>query len=483
MRPNDARTLCLAKAHHPAEKHHPHEGRTRLTRFLTDRVYQKLPHEWLQAFNNLSNEELRIQLENWTENGSQAVHNTFPDSFRSFLQDVQRLSLDRQSDCCAEEVDYGTGAKELEVPNHLTYGMSVKKLHEVSRMAVSVNELCQENGIRTIVDLGAGLGYLDCVLSEVLGYKVVAVESNESRTGSAKERAVRHSRKHPDQSTGSLHYATLRIGGSGDQDTTENLRTILADCDVGDEPICLIGLHCCGDLTPLFLQTFHQLGNATAFICVGCCYHLMTPAVDRSEIQFCPLSWSAKEMKRRLWLTNDLLLTVPSLRLASQETRVTPCLDELDTQVEGHFFRAVLESVADEFGVLLRRNKRHPGAATNNGGRDFESQLTDLARNYCFTGTGTKSIDLDSLHTEMRERKMQFKELLPSFRLFRILQGLMQGVLETFIAVDRYLHVKEDLHVLDARCNRDKTRSSSAIQPNKLDKIIQNSESLRSITA
>lgn len=38
---------------------------------------------------------------------------------------------------------------------------------------------------------------------------------------------------------------------------------------------CMVGLHCCGDLTPIMLQNFTDLDHITSLCCVSCCYHRM----------------------------------------------------------------------------------------------------------------------------------------------------------------------------------------------------------------
>ena len=37
--------------------------------------------------------------------------------------------------------------------------------------------------------------------------------------------------------------------------------------------ICMVGLHCCGDLTPTMLKFFSRCENIGAIVCVSCCYH------------------------------------------------------------------------------------------------------------------------------------------------------------------------------------------------------------------
>ena len=80
--------------------------------------------------------------------------------------------------------------------------------------------------------------------------------------------------------------------------------------------ICIVGLHCCGDLTPSILTLFTEntlppLPSLTALVLIGCCYH------KTGFPQWRPVSKAARElMKGR----EDVVNTY-ALRLAAQETR------------------------------------------------------------------------------------------------------------------------------------------------------------------
>ena len=47
--------------------------------------------------------------------------------------------------------------------------------------------------------------------------------------------------------------------------------------------VCLIGLHCCGDLTPAMLQLYQRVDFLRAMCCVSCCYHKMQPGQGEAE--------------------------------------------------------------------------------------------------------------------------------------------------------------------------------------------------------
>ena len=42
--------------------------------------------------------------------------------------------------------------------------------------------------------------------------------------------------------------------------------------------ICLIGLHCCGSLTPTMIKLFVSTPQIHSLVCVSCCYHSLQQA-------------------------------------------------------------------------------------------------------------------------------------------------------------------------------------------------------------
>eukprot|EP01012_Entosiphon_sulcatum_P019704 TRINITY_DN24625_c0_g1_i1.p1 TRINITY_DN24625_c0_g1~~TRINITY_DN24625_c0_g1_i1.p1 ORF type:complete len:539 (-),score=64.97 TRINITY_DN24625_c0_g1_i1:22-1638(-) len=71
----------------------------------------------------------------------------------------------------------------------LRLNMSPKKLHEVQTLTTVVDDLCSRRGVRDIVDIGAGEGYLSASLQFVHGYNVVAIDGSESNTAGATKRS------------------------------------------------------------------------------------------------------------------------------------------------------------------------------------------------------------------------------------------------------------------------------------------------------
>ena len=48
--------------------------------------------------------------------------------------------------------------------------------------------------------------------------------------------------------------------------------------------VCLIGLHCCGDLTPTMLRLFSQTRELRSLVCLSCCYHRMAKTGENNRV-------------------------------------------------------------------------------------------------------------------------------------------------------------------------------------------------------
>lgn len=82
----------------------------------------------------------------------------------------------------------------------------------------------------------------------------------------------------------------------------------------GDLRVCVVGLHCCGDLasSTLTLFTHHSLPSLTTLVLVPCCYHKM------ASPQWQP---SSATLRRILGERQDVAINTFALRLAAQETK------------------------------------------------------------------------------------------------------------------------------------------------------------------
>ncbi|XP_067002978.2 uncharacterized protein [Anabrus simplex] len=144
-----------------------------VTNLLVSGVFDSVPVEWVETLLSLSNQEL-----NDLPNGF--MKETWPESLQEFCKQCQALKLPLHS---LPGNDSG-----YDIPTHLCHGLTIKKQHEVARLAALIHKECSSRRIRRILDIGSGLGYLDQVLHHQYGYEVLGLESNPHHVEKAEVR-------------------------------------------------------------------------------------------------------------------------------------------------------------------------------------------------------------------------------------------------------------------------------------------------------
>lgn len=200
-------------------------------------------------------------------------------------------------------------------------------------MTPVIQKIAQDNQVHSIVDLGAGQGYLSRSLAFKSNLKVLAVDSSEIQTCGAKkfdQKAI----KFLDKDVLKLHHVTDFI-------TPENASSILSkwsDSNVQDEKWLLTGLHTCGDLASMMLRLFTSSPEITCFVNVGCCYHFLTEKDHKEDditVGF-PLSSTVRNTGFKLGPTARMLSCQAPARWVDQQ-------EETLMAYEHHFFRALLQ--------------------------------------------------------------------------------------------------------------------------------------------
>ncbi|XP_054974534.1 probable methyltransferase-like protein 25 isoform X2 [Sorex araneus] len=87
--------------------------------------------------------------------------------------------------------------------------MNVKKSHEVQAMSELINSLADYCGIKQVIDIGSGKGYLSSFLSLKYGLKVYGIDSSNTNTHGAEERN-RKLKKH-----WKVHHTSSQLDVSG----------------------------------------------------------------------------------------------------------------------------------------------------------------------------------------------------------------------------------------------------------------------------
>jgi len=231
---------------------------------------------------------------------------------RSFDQIIPRLkpgtNVAQWDPCCLDsDLFHGAAiAKKkglLSFSHVMTLGMSPKKIHEVERMSKLVVEVCKAVGADTVVDIGAGEGYVSHVLSQHYGYRVIAVEGNEeySQKGAKRVSSVSTQiRKQVVESGGTLaepHFMVYSLTNDSigsfeaavqavikrtlDEKKIRGAEGVEKEHNGQTEPhnYVIIGLHTCGDLAIKVIDLFLNSPHAVGLVVIGCCYQLTTSLI------------------------------------------------------------------------------------------------------------------------------------------------------------------------------------------------------------
>ncbi|KAK2151013.1 hypothetical protein LSH36_379g01024 [Paralvinella palmiformis] len=225
----------------------------------------------------------------------------------------------------------------------------------------------------------------------------------------------------------------------------------LKNISAGDpitERICLIGLHCCGDLTPTMLKLFTQSIELKALIVLGCCYHRMTTttAEDGMFYQF-PMSVSLKQsLQKACGEGVSWKITTFGLRLAAQETRSR--WKSQDTTAHNYhqnnvIFRGILDLVLQREKIKMLKSRRK--LISKEQCKDFETYIDAVLASVVLED----GVDKTSLKEKMLAAYSDHKDVLGLVEPFTCLQVVLQGVLESLILKDRQEYLLE--HGLEAQ--------------------------------
>ncbi|XP_034679353.1 methyltransferase-like protein 25 isoform X2 [Vitis riparia] len=291
--------------------------------FFNDRLWEAIDEDWIDCLKNEPVDHL-LQIP------SGIFQDHWPPSLQQFVIALGSLVLPRHQ-AGLQSILANMGMTSLD--SVLTQGMNMKKKHEVEVLSAVVDSIANSVGADTIVDVGAGQGYLAQVLSFQYQLSVVAIDSCSHHGNVTNARAERIKK----------HYAAqMRKSGSGSRSLnvpkTVTCRVMSADmlkavndmllyeddvqrpqqigqsisqpshaglhkrrlpslCDVHNESsFVLAGLHACGDLSVTMLRTFLECKEVKAVVSIGCCYNLLSEEVCESSSSQCgfPMSTGIK---------------------------------------------------------------------------------------------------------------------------------------------------------------------------------------------
>ncbi|KAI4320676.1 hypothetical protein MLD38_034130 [Melastoma candidum] len=270
-----------------------------LVNFLKDRLWESVDKDWMDCLRHEPLQNLLL-----IPSGLSQDH--WPDSLKDFLQTLSSISFPRQQ-LPLDQIFPGIHLTSLNTV--LAQGMNAKKKHEIQVLSALVDYIAKKVGAQTIVDVGAGQGYLAQVLSFQYNHSVAAIDACDHHgkvTDARAERIMKHYANQMRKSGSEI--ASLRIPRTitcqvssteilkalSDISIHDNVKAapfgITDDCAKDEQldsylnqekpvPILLAGLHACGDLSVTLLRTFVESEEVAAVISIGCCYNLLSEAV------------------------------------------------------------------------------------------------------------------------------------------------------------------------------------------------------------
>ena len=209
----------------------------------------------------------------------------WPPDLIEFIQMAHELALVRDS-----------STEEMVLNKYAAIGMSDKKKSEIQSLALAIHQQAQKMGIKHILDLGCGQGYLSSVLALDFGYYVVGWDSDAQQIQSAQKRldhirslylkSVHRNSSRVDvrqeEGIGQISFEESEIQG-------KDIRILYEKLIKKHPPAkwMLIGLHCCGDLSPNLIRAFCQSDGFSAMVNLGCCYQKLSEPYSHSiEVHF-----------------------------------------------------------------------------------------------------------------------------------------------------------------------------------------------------
>ncbi|KAK3198451.1 hypothetical protein Dsin_021866 [Dipteronia sinensis] len=335
--------------------------------FFTDRLWEAVDKDWIDCLR-------RESIENLLLIPSGVVQDHWPDSLKEFVLTLRSLVFPRKQ---ANLQMVFPGLQVISLNSVLAQGMNQKKRHEVEVLSAVVSTIANNVRAHTIVDVGAGQGYLAQVVSFQYQHSVVAIDAC-SHHGKVTDSRAERIRKHyaaqmrkfglVNKSPNVPKTITCRVMSmdmlkaltslSLDRDDVEQRKLIVQNnreldgrklqspCNAESETsLVLAGLHACGELSVTMIKTFTECKEVKAVVSIGCCYNLLSEEGSDIAGSLCgfPMSYGVKSA--------DFSLSKNSRDLACQSADRWRIL-ERDAGVhnfELHAFRAAFQMVLSEY--------------------------------------------------------------------------------------------------------------------------------------
>ncbi|XP_011641098.1 protein RRNAD1-like [Pogonomyrmex barbatus] len=325
-------------------------------------------------------------------------------------------------------------------------------------LAHLVDIQCKQHDIRTIIDLGAGLGYVCQMLHYLYSYQVLGLEKNKENISKA---FIRQKKLYPD----SLHKVKY-ILYDVTCDSTDVIESILQQEFPDVTNVCLIGLHACGDLSTSASKIFCRMNSAKLLVLISCCYHKLSisksvqiPMQEKQYFHNFPTSNCLRETIAEYNFDVGQFLRVPFLRLACQESADkwhSMSKEKHDEHAFHVLARAVLELYSRQHNYSL--NKKVRKGTRKSQCLNFQTYIKDSLLRYDlipynlaledYATLTDRMIMQDELEKDITQMWEKQSKRLKDVEIYTGLQMMLQLPAESLILQDRLCWLHE--HGLEA---------------------------------
>ncbi|KAI9254277.1 methyltransferase domain-containing protein [Sporodiniella umbellata] len=378
--------------------------------FITLDHWQLLPEDWQSSLLNESD-----MFEAITKIAFGKYNEAWPLSLKEYIKNTKELELPRIH-------PYSSQQKIKPLEKRVLPGMVEKKIHEVERMVPVIQQLAKEQGIGSVMDLGAGQGYLSRALAYRSNLKVLAVDGSDVQTCGAKrfdERIMK-----------GLKASDLQLFHVNERVTPENASSLLSRWrGAQDERWLLCGLHTCGDLASMILRLFVSSPEMTSLVNVGCCYHFLSEQTAQAGF---PMSETLQK--------TGLVIGHTSRMLSSQvPERWVERAEDTAVALEHHFFRALLQHIMVQKGLAVPG--KAPVIGRLNKKKDFTSFYVYVQAALARLGLLPETIT--QKEAEAHYTRYQSNRTDQKIAYVWSLRAILAPVFESIMLVDRWLYLND----------------------------------------
>ena len=281
-----------------------------------------------------------------------------------------------------------------------------KKQHEIRSLAPFVKANFDQKGLRSIVDIGGGIGVLAQALSGQYELPVRSVDMDPVLQKTGMERQRRHSRHR----AGMVEYHGHKV-----DEHNEDFKKLLGP------GVMTLGLHTCGELS------LHQMNStistkASTLVNFGCCYQRLIQEETQNVSEF------AQSLSTKIFQNHF------SLTLAARAHRKT---DEKD-----FLFKLKVKYYRYAIHLLLHDHFGHREMATlgNSSKKLYDAPFSTYAHEQ-FLRLGLTPWTPEEFQSYFDNPKRQ--ELIRGMLTAGFIRNVFGRVLEAYILLDRAIYMEE----------------------------------------